>query len=507
MRASPPRLFHALARRLPQWQVAVGVVGAGVLLAASLPPWGFWPLAFAGIAIIDVLLADRPAWSRARRVGSAVFVMLGITFFWMKDLTGPGYLIAVVVFAAMFAFLAVAIPPGRGRHLALPAIWVLAEMAKGRWPFGGVPISDLAIGQAGGPLIDIARLGGVPLIGVVTVAIGVVMAAIVQHHWRYAGALTFLVVIVMALAPIAPHGTDTGSSARVAIVQGGGEQGTHALYSDMDQVFDVHLETAKTVKPPVDLMIWPENVIDLTEGDIADPGDPKGQQLGALAASMHTTIIAGVVQDVGENHFRNFSIVVHPDGSFGSRYDKVHRVPFGEYVPLRSLVAPFAGPLLPSRDAIAGTGPAVLQTAQGPIGVVISWEVFFADRARDAIKSGGEILINPTNGSSYTLTLVQTQQVASSRLRAVETGRWVLQAAPTGFSAVINPSGHVEQRTAISSQQVLRATVPRRTGETLYIRFADLPVTVLCVALVLAAWAIERRERMKPHSLLDQGVS
>ena len=99
-----------------------------------------------------------------------------------------------------------------------------------------------------------------------------------------------------------------------------------------------------------------------------------------------------------------------------------------------------------------------------PLGVVISWEVFFPDRARDAIGHGGEVLLNPTNGSSFTGTQVQGQQVASSRLRAIETGRWVLQAAPTGFSAIVSPGGDVLHRTGISEQGVLQGVIERRTG-------------------------------------------
>ena len=154
----------------------------------------------------------------------------------------------------------------------------------------------------------------------------------------------------------------------------------------------------------------------------------------------------------------------------GDRYDKVRRVPFGEYVPVpradreagrRQLRA------CPSRDAIPGTGPAVLHTRVGTMGVVISWEVFFADRARDAISHGGEVLLNPTNGSSYWLDILQSQQVASSRLRAIETGRWTLQAAPTGFSAIVTPDGEVTQRTGISQARVLTQTIERAPGPDL----------------------------------------
>ncbi len=498
-RPDPPRpgLPRRIVRARPTARVAAACVLAGVLLAASLPPWGFWPLALAGIALLDVLLADRPRASRAGRMGLVALVLFAITLFWIKDLTAPGYVIAAVVFAAMFAVFGMLVPPGRGRHLALPGVWVLAEVWKGHWPFGGVPISDLAIGQVGGPFAEVARLGGAPLLSGVAVAFGVVIAAIATRRDRGtllgAGAGLAVLVILLGLAAIAPRGHDIGAPIRFAVVQGGGKQGTQAVFTDTDKVFARHLKEANTITGPVDVVLWPEDVVDLGDGDITDPGNEKGQALSDLARRLHATVIAGVVENAGDTHFLNYSVVVRPDGTFGGRYEKVHRVPFGEYVPFRSLIAPFAGPALTTRDAVPGTGPAVVHTAHGTFGVVISWEVFFSERARAAIRDGGEVLLNPTNGSTYTLTLVQTQQVAASRLRAIETGRWVLQAAPTGFSAVISPSGTVEARTGISQARVLRASVRRRTGFTISTRTGGLPTLLLAGLLVLAAWWSARR--------------
>lgn len=108
-----------------------------------------------------------------------------------------------------------------------------------------------------------------------------------------------------------------------------------------------------------------------------------------------------------------------------------------------------------------------MPTPVGPIGVVISWEVFFSSRARDAIGNGGEVLTNPTNGSSYWLTQVQSQQVASSKLRALETGRWMLQAAPTGFSAIVDPDGRL-----VDCRMTHRDVVPTPTADH---RRPDLP--------------------------------
>ncbi|HTN79090.1 MAG TPA: nitrilase-related carbon-nitrogen hydrolase, partial [Acidimicrobiales bacterium] len=136
------------------------------------------------------------------------------------------------------------------------------------------------------------------------------------------------------------------------------------------------------------------------------------------------------------------------------------------------------------RNAVIGKGPAILDTPAGRLGVVISWEVFFGGRARDAIGHGGTVLLNPTNGASYTGTLLQTQQIASSRLRALETGRWVAQVAPTGFSAFIDDNGHVMQRTGISEQKVIQADVRTRQGNTIYVRIGDRPIVAFALLLV-----------------------
>ena len=128
--------------------------------------------------------------------------------------------------------------------------------------------------------------------------------------------------------------------------------------------------------------------------------------------------------------------------------------------------------------------------------MVISWEVFFPDRARDAIAHGGEVLLNPTNGSSFTGTQVQGQQVNSSRLRAIETGRWVLQAAPTGFTAIVSPAGEVLQRTGISEQAVLQGVIERRTGTTWSVALGDWLAVGLASLALAAGWWYELRRRI-----------
>jgi len=172
-------------------------------------------------------------------------------------------------------------------------------------------------------------------------------------------------------------------------------------------------------------------------------------------------------------------------------------VPFGEYVPLRSLIEPFAPEYLPVRDTQPGSGKPNLQVALNGndlnAGISISWEIFFEDRAREAIRNGGQILLNPTNGSSYWLRILQSQQVASSQLRAIENGRWVLQAAPTGFSAIINSDGKIIERTSISETRILQGNVELRDGKTLATRAGPLPLIILAGLTVISSNFLARR--------------
>lgn len=488
-------------------RAGVRSVVAGLLLAASMPPWGWWPLALLGVAMWDRLLADaapRRRFLRSWLVGAAWFAP---SMLWMVDMTAPGYPVAVAVFAAYLGMAGLAVP-GRAtspwmRWLAVPAAFTLAEAARSTFPFGGVPLATVAMGQAAAPLGQIARvlcaIGVTFTVGVVGVALS---AAWQRRHLL--GALTIAGVLVLwGVAMIAPRG-HVITTIDAAVVQGGGEQNTRAADTDEHEVFRRHVEATRLVTTPVDLVVWPEDVVSI-EQPLRDTAE--GAELSRLASSMHTTLVAGVVEDVDTTTFANYAVAFEPDGTIGARYEKVRRVPFGEYVPARSFVESIAGADsgLPVRDARPGTEPAILRTPAGDLAVAISWEIFFTNRGREGVLHGGTILLNPTNGSSYWLTEVQTQQVASSRLRAIETGRWVLQAAPTGFSAIIDDDGDVLARTAISEQAVLQRRVAERSGDTIATTIGPLPVVLTSALLVLVAWvfATDRfatlRRRVRPR--------
>ncbi len=475
-----PRTLRALLR----------AVIAGLCLAASVPPWGWWPLAFLGIAMWDRLL--RNAKPRARIVRSIVFAAAWFTpsMLWMVDLTAPGYLIAIVVFSLYVGIAGLAVP-GRSssawvRWLALPAAFTLAEAARCTFPFGGVPLATTAMGQASAPLGQIARVLCAVGVTFAVAVIGVALSAAWERRHVVAAAALAGVIALWLAAIVAPSGSDI-RTINAAVVQGGGPQGTRATETDPRDVFDRHIEASSLITTPVDLVVWPENVV-AVDAPIASARE--NAELSALAKDLNTTLVAGVTEDLDSSSFANASIVYLPDGSTGERYDKVRRVPFGEYVPLRWLIESVAGTNtgIPVREARAGTEPAIVRTPAGDLAIAISWEIFFTNRGRDGVLHGGQILLNPTNGSSYWLTQVQTQQVASSQLRAIETGRWVLQAAPTGFSAIVNPSGDVLERTSISEQAVLQQDVMLRSGDTIATVIGPMPVIWFSAILLALSW-------------------
>lgn len=476
-------------RRLP----ALAALGAGVLLCLSLPPFGWWPLAFVGLAVLDRTIADQPAGTRFRRGWLAAMGCFLPSLSWMTALTAPGYLVACVAYATMLGAGVAAAPPGRGRWLALVGTWTVAELVRWSWPFGGVPLANLAIGQVAGPLAGVLRIGGSVLLLAVTVAVGQALAAAVARRWAPAAGLLAGVVLLVGLAAVSPAGHAVGT-AEVALVQGGGKQGTRKSETGVVEPFQRHVAASDAVASPVDLVVWPEDVIDT---DAAFVDHPWFEVVAGIAERIGAPMVVGTVEGAGEEHFRNAAVLVAADGTAAGRYEKVHRVPFGEYVPLRSLLEPLAGGALPKRDALIGEDPNLLDVP-GRVGLVtapISWEVFFADRTREGVEAGARLVLNPTNGSSFTGTIVQSQQVASSRMRAIESGRWVLQVAPTGFSAVIDADGRVLERSAISEQRVIQRTVELREGLTLYTRWGNAPGLVVAGAAIAAGWAIELAPR------------
>ncbi len=472
----------------------------GLLVAASLPPWGFWPLAFFGIAALELALGDWPS-RRVRFIGGFSFGLgwLAPGMAWMWFLTPPGYIVATLIFSALHGLAALAAPRGRWRIIGRPAAHAIAEAIRFVFPFGGVPLASLAISQSVSPIAVIARLGGAVLLTWFALQIGFIIGFARRRMDTVLVAALGILLVVGSICAVSPSGYDNGQALVVAVVQGGGEQGTRAISSDASEVFRRHLDQTKLigVDKGVDMVVWPENVVDVDDILFTDSDELKA--IARQARRLDAPILVGITEDDGPTHFVNAQVVVSPDGDVISRYDKVRRVPFGEYMPMRGLLDAIGAPTnLVPRDATAGTQPAVLTLPDGtPVAVAISWEIFFGGRVRDGVSRDGQMLLNPTNGSSYTWTVLQTQQINSSRLRAIESGRWVVQAAPTGFSAFISPNGDVFSRTSVSEAEVIIYQVPLRQGQTWYTDLGDIIWVALMAAMLAISWLLLRLDLQK----------
>lgn len=462
-----------------------------------MPPWGWWPLGLAGLAAYASLASSR---RQTRPFATGFWFAIGWfapATAWMWFLTAPGWIIVLALFASMHgaAGLAAARIASKktdtARHaLVLATCHSLVEMVRFSWPFGGVPIASIAIGQSTGPLAGLA-----PLMG----ALGI---GFVAMWWAFGSRRIMRGALVLLAAAIAStwNGTDpTGRTISIAVVQGGGEQGTRAISTDPREVMERHLAATRTIAPDPgrDVVVWPENVINVSgKGLFADAREYG--EIATEAKRLGVPFVVGITESSGQGAFTNAQIVVTPNGEMTGRYDKVRRVPFGEYIPLRGVLEAVGAPVdLVPRDARPGDARGWLDVtlqdgSETRMAVAISWEVFFGGRVNEGVVDGAAIVVNPTNGSSYTWSMLQTQQVASSRLRAREQGRWVVQAAPTGFSAFVSPTGDVFDRTSIGESGVIERVVELRKGRTPYSRLGNAFYAWL---LVIFAAALVARSR------------
>lgn len=523
--------------------IALPALAAGIGLALSLPPWGIWVLAFPAAGLLFWRLRGLSPRQRLWAGWVAGLGCYGPGLMWARAFTLPGALVLVVAEAGFFALAGLAVPaaPLVARALAFPGAMTLAEWARMHWPFGGLPLGGVFLGQAGGPVVGIARLGGplgltasVYIGGVGLGCLGEAVLRAVRDGRRIlvfsrtapdgsargilAGAMAGLGGLFLAgalavgtltgIAVGADHAPDGGPGVgpvTVAAVQGGGARGFSKSQIDPAVVLAAQFSATRLLGPghpaahpgpaPA-LVLWPEDVVSL-ETTLAD--SPVRSQLAALARALRATLVVGVTETVSDTAFRNEIVAFGPDGTIVSRYEKVHRVPFGEYVPLRGFFAHLADLSAVPRDAVPGTGSGLLTTPAGPLGTMVSYEVFYADRGRSAVRAGAQLLIVPTNTSSYATAQVPTQEIAASEVQAVQQGRDLLQAAPTGYSAAVTHRGTLVARSVLGARQVVTTTLERRTGWTVYVRAGDLPVLLLAAAATVAGWLLAARRSGSPR--------
>lgn len=496
------------------------VPGASLMVAAAtlwwlaLPPRGWWALFPLGVAAFMVALAGRPLRERLWLGALAGVIHYGIALRWLTDFTGVGYLVVVALETVLLVLVAAVsfggpTRPGAvtrrhgwpGWWLTTPAALVLLEAVQNRFPFGGFPLPSLGFSQVEGPFLGAAPIGGSLLVTALAALTGAAVVAFVVGPSRTRAVAAVSVVLALTVPPAVPDGVGTAASGTLdaVIVQGGGARGVRVIQS-VDATAE-HLQAARDITGSPDLVLMPESIAHV-EAPIGQTS--VGARFADLARRLGTNLVVGTTEAEGRDRFRNASILWGPEGNMLGRYEKHHRVPFGEYLPMRGLLEPLSDlTRLVPRDAIAGQGPAVLEPRGAPpMGIVISYETFFPDRVAAAVHAGGKLVLAPTSASSFAGRDVPAIEVAASRLRAREFGRTVLQAAPTGYSAIIQPDGALTQLSGLGTRELLRASVPLRTGLTPYARIGDTPVLVLALLVLMASVGVHtiRRWRVQPRS-------
>ncbi|REF00918.1 apolipoprotein N-acyltransferase [Thermomonospora umbrina] len=502
------------------WPRTLTAIAAGLLMWPAFPPYDLWPLAPVGVALLTIALHGLPG-----RAATWPAFWAGAAFF-LPALSGivkigpDAWLLLGLVQAAYFAPMGAGIALVtrlRGWPVWTAALWVAQEFVRGRAPFGGFPWARLVFSQTDAPFTPYAAVGGAPLVTFLTALTGGLIAyavlrgplpralagrlpAVERRGPRAAAAAVAGVLLVGAVGLLVPLPTE-GRPINVAVVQGNVPRLGLDFNGQRRAVLENHVRRTHELAaryPPgspgrPELVIWPENSSDL------DPyTEPEARELidGAVRAVGVPVLVGAVVDAADGEHVENRGIVWDPRTGPGDHYVKRHPVPFGEYLPFRSVLTKLITRFerIP-RDFAKGERPGMLKLGPAVIGDVICFEVAYDGVVRDV--ADAELLVVQTNNATYGRTSLPPQQVAMSRLRAVEHGRSVLVAATSGISAIVAPDGRMIDRSAEFVPDVQVAAVPARTTPTLADRMGSAPEGALTLLGLAAAAAAARTARTR----------
>jgi apolipoprotein N-acyltransferase len=393
--------------------------------------------------------------------------------------------------------------PARGlvQLLAVPpligVLWTAREVVMGAWPYSGFPWARLGMTQVGGPLAEAVSWTSVTGLSLLIV---ILCASVVQ--WIRAGGIRFMLglhpaVSVAALLVIAPQfPTAPAGEFRVGWVQGNGPTG----YFDDKVPGDVlAAQTAATVPlygQPMDLLAWPEGGVD------ADPlSDPAAAEaLDRVVRSAGAPLLMNAATTRGDDVF-NTSLLWTADPTGRQWHDKVNPVPFGEYVPDRwfyELIVPDLVGLI-QREYTPGSSPPLVQVGDVGVGLAICFDVIYDAVIWDGARAGAEVFVFQTNNADFRGTDENLQQLAFARMRAIETGRAVVNVSTVGTSQVITPDGTTVDSIGVDTVDASITTVPLRTGLTPAVILGPwlTALIVLAAAGALTAAGFSHRARTR----------
>ncbi|MFJ9823480.1 apolipoprotein N-acyltransferase [Streptomyces sp. NPDC101160] len=504
---------------------------SGLLLFLSFPPRPLWWLALPAFGLLGWTLRGRRL-----RAGFGLGYLAGLGFLlpllvWTGEEVGPLPWLALAAVSALFIGVVGLGIAAVSRLPAWPvfaaAVWIAGEAARARVPFGGFPWGKIAFGQADGVFLPLAAVGGTPVLGFAVALCGFGLYEVLRQVLArraaagtdaaqagtrprtprgplLAAALAVLVPVTGALAalPLVSDAAEDGT-ATVAAVQGNVPRLGLDFNSQRRAVLDNHANRTKELaadvkagrEPQPDFVLWPENSSDIDPYANPDAFDVISQAVADINAP--TVIGAVIAPPTGK--LRNTLIQWDPKKGPVAEYDKRHVQPFGEYIPMRSFVRLFSSDVdRVRRDFGPGHKVGVFDLAGTNVGLATCYEAAFDWAVRDTVTHGAQLITVPSNNATFGRSEMTYQQLAMSRVRAVEHSRSVVVPVTSGVSAVIRPDGTIVAQTKLFTPDVLVEKVPLRSSLTPATRMGILPeMLLLLVAAGGLGWSAARSVRAR----------
>ncbi|GAB3027504.1 apolipoprotein N-acyltransferase [Nocardioides flavus (ex Wang et al. 2016)] len=484
-------------------------LGSGALLAGAYQPVDLPALSIPAVAVFSAV-----AWSGTWRAGALAGAAFGLGFlgpllWWLSGSISPGaWLALVAVQAGWFALLGSAIATVRslpGVAWWTAVLWTAVEVLRSAWPLGGLPWGRLGFSALDTVWQGWLQWGGVTITTFVLALVGAATGRLVVSRGPRAaplGVAGLVAAASMAPATMAAKQPRTDDNARVAIVQGGVPGAGNRLVDYHREVTDNHARETLALfarrdasgQPAPDFVLWPENAT------AVDPvtDERANRAIRETARATGVPLLAGSVTDgPGADGARNQGIVWSSSGAPGQRYTKRHLVPFGEYVPWRSLATRFSNRLTEiPRDMVAGTVGAPLDVAGIPVADALCFDVAYDDVIAPQVRRGASLVTVQTSNAMFLGTTQLEQQWDISRVRAIESGRAVVVASVNGVSGAIGPDGKVIARLAIRGTASAVVEVPLARTFTPAVRWGPWPGrAAVALAFVGLAGGAARRLR------------
>ena len=504
--------FSGLAWRLP-----TAVVG-GLLSSLAMPREDIWPLIFVSVAMILVSIRGLRFWP-----ATGIGFLAGLAFYmsqveWLSLYLGPVPWIALsvmeaLIFAAGSGAIAIVWSWAQTLRqsfyrnsliaLFIATMWTAREWVAINLPYGGFPWSRVAQALSESFLSQLVFFVGISGLTFVSVFMTVATLLALESGVKaikanLLGLAASLVAVATAWLFVVPASAESGELT-VAAVQGNANAGLFAN-AERGTFLKNHLEATALLdghpqRNDIDFIVWPENASDL---------NPQENMLALIqiqevVSTYQVPIILGAITESDGAVF-NSSLYFDTEGSQIDQYDKKRPVPFAEYVPDRQFWNQLAPDLigLVSRDYAFGTRDGIFELDGNQLGVLICFEVAIDDIGRELVAGGAQIILSQTNNADFGRSDETFQQAALARLRAIETGRTVVNISTVGVSRIFLPNGEIISELPIFEPGVMVEKVPLRTSITPAMAISpyfDLIVNLAALSLLVVAIGSQLKRR------------